>query len=407
MKTTKTKWNKLFLAGMAATMLIFGLVLAGCDTGNIDPNPTGPRGTPRYETVPYSKSGAKSVSRATDNWVIDNQLVWSAYDDEQYYYVFLLGHVTMVPLAYRQAVLYNGTTPITIGYSKTDGSENSVMNSITTANENSTTQSTSYNWGVEAEVGVTFASIVKTRLQVSGGGEYGWDTTNTRSYSDTKETVNTKTSSETDDISVTIGGNGESEGLYRYSLFGTTDVYAVVVADHSKKVKEKYLAYCARPTTFWGIDYEPDIGGNFGKTAPGALFEMSQSILTQLPTPTSNDVQPLPGNVTADPVAGPVGILVGTNTYEAKVTVTLMSETENAVIYYTTDGNTPTTGSAVYTKPLEFTTNTTLKAIATAAGKGNSSILSKTYTITEQPLQVVWGFDNDPISLNVELGANR
>src|SRR5258707_12412988 len=50
-------------------------------------------------------------------------------------------------------------------------------------------------------------------------------------------------------------------------------------------------------------------------------------------------------------------------------------------IYYTTDGSTPTTSSAVYSGALTFTQTTTLKAMAAASGMTNSAVASATYTI--------------------------
>ena len=123
------------LIGFAVVLMAAMITSAGCDNGVTAPTtPTGPTATARYETVPYSKSGARSARAATDAWVIENQMIWSAYDDEKYYYVFLLGHVNRVPLAFRGAIEYNGTTPITIGYSSTNGSDESITNSVTTAN---------------------------------------------------------------------------------------------------------------------------------------------------------------------------------------------------------------------------------------------------------------------------------
>jgi hypothetical protein len=54
----------------------------------------------------------------------------------------------------------------------------------------------------------------------------------------------------------------------------------------------------------------------------------------------------------------------------------------NATIYYTTDGTTPTANSPVYVNPITVSSNTTLKAIATAVGDAPSAVSSATYTIT-------------------------
>src|SRR5206468_2888472 len=63
------------------------------------------------------------------------------------------------------------------------------------------------------------------------------------------------------------------------------------------------------------------------------------------------------------------------------VTVTITDSTPGATIYYTTDGSTPTTASTVYTGPITLTATTTLKAMAAAPGRANSTGASATYTV--------------------------
>jgi len=67
--------------------------------------------------------------------------------------------------------------------------------------------------------------------------------------------------------------------------------------------------------------------------------------------------------------------------YSSTQTVTITDSTASATIYYTTDGSTPTSSSAIYSTPLTISTTTTLQAIATAPGFSTSSVSSATYTI--------------------------
>ena len=78
----------------------------------------------------------------------------------------------------------------------------------------------------------------------------------------------------------------------------------------------------------------------------------------------------------AAPTFDPVG-----GTYIGAQDITISSATEGAIIYYTLDGNTPTTASTKYTGPISISENKTLKAIATKSGMNNSAVISADYTI--------------------------
>lgn len=69
--------------------------------------------------------------------------------------------------------------------------------------------------------------------------------------------------------------------------------------------------------------------------------------------------------------------------YTSPFDLTISSTTENASIYYTTDGTTPTTSSTLYTAPITISQTTTVKAFATANGYSNSLVSFATYTFPE------------------------
>jgi hypothetical protein len=72
-------------------------------------------------------------------------------------------------------------------------------------------------------------------------------------------------------------------------------------------------------------------------------------------------------------------------TYTSIQSVSLTSVTAGAVIYYTVDGSTPTTSSAMYTGAITVGVSETIKAIATFTGFNNSAVASATYTINLPP----------------------
>ena len=59
----------------------------------------------------------------------------------------------------------------------------------------------------------------------------------------------------------------------------------------------------------------------------------------------------------------------------------MSTTTSGATMYYTTDGSTPTTLSAIYTGPIAVTQTTTIQAIATASGMLDSRVSSATFTL--------------------------
>jgi hypothetical protein len=68
-------------------------------------------------------------------------------------------------------------------------------------------------------------------------------------------------------------------------------------------------------------------------------------------------------------------------TYSTAQAVNIYDITPSATIYYTTDGTTPTTASAIYTGPVIVTANQTIRAFAAASGLTSSAAISSAYTI--------------------------
>jgi len=104
-------------------------------------------------------------------------------------------------------------------------------------------------------------------------------------------------------------------------------------------------------------------------TYPGKRFNIDDITLTDYSEG---------GSVVSQPVFSPNG-----GTYYAPVSVSMSCATEEAIIYYTTDGTEPDGSSAVYSTPVSISASTTLKAIALKAGMTNSSVTTATYTFPE------------------------
>ncbi len=72
-------------------------------------------------------------------------------------------------------------------------------------------------------------------------------------------------------------------------------------------------------------------------------------------------------------------------TYTTDQSITIACSMPDATIYYTTDGSTPTTASAIYGNPIAVAGNgstVTIRAMAVKPGMTNSLVVSATYTIT-------------------------
>ncbi|MCL2766946.1 MAG: chitobiase/beta-hexosaminidase C-terminal domain-containing protein, partial [Peptococcaceae bacterium] len=93
----------------------------------------------------------------------------------------------------------------------------------------------------------------------------------------------------------------------------------------------------------------------------------------------SYTIKPLPK--AAEPTASPPSGTV----LDAGSTVELFCATDGASIRYTTNGNTPTSTSALYSTPIVINNNVTIKAIAMKDGMTSSAEISFTYTIKPLP----------------------
>ena len=69
------------------------------------------------------------------------------------------------------------------------------------------------------------------------------------------------------------------------------------------------------------------------------------------------------------------------NTYSGTQSLSLTDSSRNAVIYYTTNGSTPTAASARYSGPIAISANETVSAMAVAPGLQPSAVVSNAYII--------------------------
>ncbi len=88
------------------------------------------------------------------------------------------------------------------------------------------------------------------------------------------------------------------------------------------------------------------------------------------------------GSATNPQVATPT-ISPASGSFVNSVEVAISCLTNGASIYYTTNGDTPTTSSTLYENPFAITESATIKAIASKVGFDDSGIATATYTLSE------------------------
>jgi len=268
--------NISFLSGSLVIILMFGITMFGCDNGTTidkpDKNPN-----ERYQIVQYNSENDENFALVSSS---------KTYDDSERYYVFYLGYVKNVPISYKTTYRYNGLTPIKFTWEKGTVVEESIIQSMEIAQEETWEISSSIIAGMEVESKTDFGIVETTvtgKLEAALGSSYSKSMTTTSTY----ETVVTKGFSETESISVTIGEKGEPAGRYRYALAGITDAFCVFVVNpvDNSILTANLVTTVRHDSLAWGIDYSPD-ELNFGKTGTGDKFEIPEINFSALSIPT-------------------------------------------------------------------------------------------------------------------------
>jgi len=119
--------------------------------------------------------------------------------------------------------------------------------------------------------------------------------------------------------------------------------------------------------------------------------------------PTDNKGSNAYSTTVATPEIYPPGGIVASST-----SITILSRTAGATIYYTLDGNAPSGSSLVYTGPFQISGPTTVQAIAIAPGLTTSAVASQTFTVNNTPPTVSFSspLNGQTVSAAFTLTAN-
>lgn len=192
----------------------------------------------------------------------------------------------------------------------------------------------------------------------------------------------------------TFNNDGEginSIGFYTNGIAPTTPATDLTgqIDLHSGHIMQAHLTYdgttlaLSLTDTQTGVSVQIsraiDIPGTVGGTTAFVGFTggtggtvSTQSILNWVYTPTNQTSVTPAALPTFAPAAG---------TYVGNQLVQIADATSGATIYFTTDGTSPTTSSAVYNGPISVSATATLKALAVSSSGGSSQVASASYVI--------------------------
>jgi hypothetical protein len=153
-----------------------------------------------------------------------------------------------------------------------------------------------------------------------------------------------------------------------------TAAQSVTITDATSGAVIHYTTNGTTPTAS-SATYASPIAVGSGSTTIEALA-IANSVSSTVSSAAYTVTQTATPPPTFSPAAG---------TYSSTQNVTLADSASGAIIYYTTNGTTPTTSSAVYATPIAVATSETLQAIAIASGSQLSTVASAAYTIQTTP----------------------
>lgn len=114
-----------------------------------------------------------------------------------------------------------------------------------------------------------------------------------------------------------------------------------------------------------------------------SVFDLEADAEYTLELGLPNDTYSFYRTDTGGQVAAPA-IAPDPGSYDGPTAVAIDSATQGATIYYTLDGTTPTISSTQYTDPFIISSDTTVKAFATADGLTDSDVVTASYAIQSQ-----------------------
>ena len=194
--------------------------------------------------------------------------------------------------------------------------------------------------------------------------------------------VNGTPSSTSPAVSLTPAGISLTSGHVMHAHFAYNGTNLTLTLTDSTTSVAATMVYPVNIPAIVGssIAYTGFTGGTSGTSAVQNIFDWTYVAI-------------LPA--TAVPVITP-----GTGTSSSPTMVTITDATPNAIIYYTTNGTTPTAASTVYNGPIPVDTTGTIQAVAQAPLYGLSGAAAASITIQSPTASYPSGFDALGMVLN-------
>ena len=147
-----------------------------------------------------------------------------------------------------------------------------------------------------------------------------------------------------------------------------------------------------------GVKYESSTGGSSNTFVVDGDYEFFRISVSSKNLQAASIVIEYDNNASAPKAATPT-FPTGDENFVTSTSVTLACTTEGAKIYYTTNGDVPTSSSTLYNGAIPVSATTTIKAIAVADGMDNSNVAEKTFTkatilTVAEALTIIEGLDN-------------
>jgi uncharacterized repeat protein (TIGR03806 family) len=176
-------------------------------------------------------------------------------------------------------------------------------------------------------------------------------------------------------------------GQYSFSVYGITGILpaptpAIVPGGGLFTNSISVTITDAAPTAliFYTLDGTAPGTNSFLYSAPFNLTNSLELLAIAVSTGFSNSLVATATFTNYVPTAATPAIIPSGGLFTNSISITITDATPGAIIYYTLDGTTPTTASAVYGGSIIITNSLLIQAVAVLAGEANSSVASALFT---------------------------